>query len=486
MKIKNISFRFQLLIVFILMFFLTYLFPYSGDDWAWGSSIGLNRLYNGFANYNGRYLGNIIVLLLTRSNILKSIVMSITIVCIAYGIMCFINKENKKIFWISLLLIFLIPTNILAQGIVWTSGFTNYAIPVLLIVVYLNIFKNIFTDSEDYEINGKLSFITLLLGFSNALFMENITIYNSFISLILFIYTYIKFKKFDYVQFSFFVGSIFGLVLMFSNGAYYNIANNNDGYRQIAQNSNILIRCFDLYFSKFYHLFSFDNYALNVFLSTVILFFTRILIKIEKSKVTEIALYLCMSYYISYICYIFIRIINPNWNIMLKYTRYFEGGLVIIFCIVTLIVTLIGLNSFTQMKKAFFLETSIIVLVAPLFFVNPIGPRCFLPSYILFVALVCCFIDEIQLPQVSMPLILSVGICYLYLLNVYSVIYKNVLDRNIMIQNNVMISKKIYIDELPYKNYVWTGDPKIKIWNDRFKLFYDIPEDCEIIVKSTK
>ena len=32
---------------------LCYLFPYTGDDWAWGSQIGIDRLNQWFENYNG-------------------------------------------------------------------------------------------------------------------------------------------------------------------------------------------------------------------------------------------------------------------------------------------------------------------------------------------------------------------------------------------------------------------------------------------------
>lgn len=44
-------------ICFFLIAALCWLFPYTGDDWAWGSQIGIERLKSGFANYNGRYVG---------------------------------------------------------------------------------------------------------------------------------------------------------------------------------------------------------------------------------------------------------------------------------------------------------------------------------------------------------------------------------------------------------------------------------------------
>ena len=56
---------------------LCYLFPYTGDDWAWGSQIGIDRLNQWFENYNGRYVGNLIVLVMTRSNLLKAVIMSV-------------------------------------------------------------------------------------------------------------------------------------------------------------------------------------------------------------------------------------------------------------------------------------------------------------------------------------------------------------------------------------------------------------------------
>ena len=39
---------------FILVLILCYFFPYTHDDWDWGSITGLERLQNGFSNFNGR------------------------------------------------------------------------------------------------------------------------------------------------------------------------------------------------------------------------------------------------------------------------------------------------------------------------------------------------------------------------------------------------------------------------------------------------
>lgn len=80
-KQKKTDKRFLLIFIAMFVFFfgLAYMLPYTGDDWAWGGQIGIDRLHEHFRNYNGRYLGNLLVIALTRSNLLKSFVMSGTV-----------------------------------------------------------------------------------------------------------------------------------------------------------------------------------------------------------------------------------------------------------------------------------------------------------------------------------------------------------------------------------------------------------------------
>lgn len=42
-------------LLFVVLCALCFLYPYTGDDWAWGSSIGIERLNTWFDNYSGRY-----------------------------------------------------------------------------------------------------------------------------------------------------------------------------------------------------------------------------------------------------------------------------------------------------------------------------------------------------------------------------------------------------------------------------------------------
>ena len=135
-KIKTNPLPFAYFVIFVVLLILCSLFPYTGDDWAWGSALGIERLKTWFDNYSGRYVGNLIVLALTRSKILKTVVMSGTVT----GIIVLINNITKKqrgAVWIITLLLVFMPVGLLKQSIVWTSGFANYATSIFFILLYV-------------------------------------------------------------------------------------------------------------------------------------------------------------------------------------------------------------------------------------------------------------------------------------------------------------------------------------------------------------
>ena len=95
---KKKVWMYSLTLVFWGLFY--YLLPFAGDDWAWGSSIGLERMKSAFDGYNGRYLGNLLIILITRSVTAKLIVCSITMFVLIFvmsKIFDNISGNNKKL-----------------------------------------------------------------------------------------------------------------------------------------------------------------------------------------------------------------------------------------------------------------------------------------------------------------------------------------------------------------------------------------------------
>ena len=222
------------IIVFLAIFVLAILFPYSNDDWAWGSSTGLMRLHSLFKDYNGRYLGNLLVLLLTRNNILKALVMSGTFTGIAALCQRIVNKDDNRIFYIVLTSLFLSDKALLRQTIVNTSGFTNYTFCMLLVLIYIAYLS----DSEKAKRNKSdkpkagVCIILFLLGACSALFMEHISIYIILLSGFVCVMNKVRKHAFTPDHFSYFIGSVSGAVLMFTNGAYMKVVHGSDTYRE--------------------------------------------------------------------------------------------------------------------------------------------------------------------------------------------------------------------------------------------------------------
>lgn len=327
----------------ILLLILCMLFPYTGDDWAWGSTIGLERLATLFKNYNGRYAGNIIVLILSRFKFLRIICVSLVLYFIVYFQYILINKKKFTLFLLDCSLLLLIPKSIFREAVVWTSGFTNYALPTFLIILYFVMINR--------KLFSKLTiFFMFILGFITALFVEHITIYIIVINILLLLYTFIKnkkYKKFNQLSkyISYLIGATLGAILMFSNGAYRSIINNTDTYRDIPTSGiNSIISKFRGNFQTIYYELIFKNVLLNLFISLLLIF---VIYKyyVKNKKIISVKLkYLLNIIFlniIGYNIYSLLKNLNPMWEIFLNKTAYFELFLSILFFISILLVPLI-------------------------------------------------------------------------------------------------------------------------------------------------
>lgn len=487
---KRVIFCTVLLLFLIL---LCYTFPYSGDDWAWGSKIGIERLNSLFIGYNGRYLGNILVIILTRSQLIRTVIMAITLFGIIYFSYKYSNKKNVTLIYISTLCVVAIPKLVFRQAIVWTSGFTNYSISIFFILIYIYIVRNIFGE-ERPKYSKKICIPLLILGICNALFVEHITLYSIILAIFVIVYSYIRFKKIYLAQVSYFIGAIVGTIIMFSNSAYSAIANSKDNYRSIPSSGaeGFIQSAINSYFDVIYKELFFNNIILNILITVLAIL---IVYKYNTSKnniknSVKLLGNIIIIFLVSYNIYSIISQINPGWKILLKYTNYFEGILSIIYYVIILILIIIFIKDNIKKQKMLFLLISIAALTAPLFVVKPIGSRCFLATYVIFILLINEFANYVMngldnsainsyINKVIMALIIVFGV---YLLSIYGYINKINSERINYVKAEVQSGKKeIVLTKLPYESYLWTATPlKNDLWMDRFKLFYGVPKDTKI------
>lgn len=483
------STKFIYICIFMLFLILSFLFPFSHDDWAWGSYIGLDRLKSYFENYNGRWMGNISVLLLTRSNALKTLTMATILTLIIFYINQIIhNNKNKTLIYLTTLLVVFMPKLILMQGVVWTSGFSNYVIPILLLLIFINSCKALFNNETGKNKRSHL-IPFVILGFITTLYVEHVTIYTVVLSGFVFFYVLTKQRKICPKYLGYFLGTIFGTVLMFSNTAYRSITSGNDGYRSLGI-SNFINSSIKSYFETIYKNLIYNNFILNIILVVLIIFIISKALNKNNKKSLIYAGSLIIFILISFVLYSNVSTFR-NVNLFLRYTDYFNGLITVFFCISILMFVILFINDAMHKKRMLFSLFSVVLIALPLFVVTPIGSRCFVPTYIFLILFVVDLmqyymynykINDLVLDKI---LIIITLFGFAYLMLVYGYINKIYNERLEYLNKNLEYDI-IVLPKLPYSSYVWQGSPGNDVFVERFKIYYNVPKNKKIEFISLK
>lgn len=498
MNIKNRFAAYRKTVVFFTVLFLAFavlkfLIPYSGDDWAWGSYEGIERLKDFFDGYNGRYLGNILVILLTRSKVLNVLVVAASMVGLCL-IPCIISGSLKySTLILSTLLFFLMPKDIFTQSVAWTAGYANYVPPIMIVAVYFILIKNIFED-EALAYRAYLPAVTFLLGISSALFMEHVTLYSVAISFVIIAFVGIKFKKVYFTHIAYSIGSVVGCMVMFFNSAYRKIAESGDTYRSTALNDESADTVME-HINSIVNTFFLKNLPIFVLLSIMCLILTVVYIKGNKKCGRVYASYASVT--VNILCLAFLLVKNgyQPWYVFLsssnrqEITIYFFAAVAFMYCVSVLTTVLLCVKDKNAKFRMLLSLISVPLLIAPLTFVNPIGPRCFFPP--LFMLMIFCT-DLFNYTQEHINVSISLRRCinaslsvacatvFVFLLSIYSSIYTYDIKREEYLQKQIDSGATVVkMCRLPYGAFVWTGNPENSLWAKRYKAFHGIDSEIE-------
>lgn len=485
---KNKEDLIYLLIIFIifgLFAFLAYFFPYTHDDWAWGSAGGIAVLESDFKSLNGRYIGHFLVLFLTRNNIAKTLVMafSFTSIIILCSEMSLKNSKKKSVTLLlfpTMLFLFM-SKEIFRQAIVWTSGFSNYVLCIFLVLTYIFFIKNIFNDKLP-SYNKYFPLLALFIGFYSCLFMEHVTLYSVFIGISVVFYSLYRFKKVFFMHIAYLIGSTVGAILMFSNPVYGFIQRGKDGYRSTAfsDSENNLFTMIEEHLGIIVKQLFLDNLLLFFILSLILL--VLVLFQDKNRKI------LLVSSELNILCFIVL---------CLKHNSYKNDCFGLFFMLIPYLGTLM-LNVFfllidSKRKKLLtLLYLSVFVLLAPLLVVNPIEARTFFAPYIIFVIICSIFMqvlmerlkqnERIQSAILGTCFVLTIFAFFFYL-NIYSTIHKYAIARNAIAVEQAKKSDIVTFYKLPYSSFVWERTPGNEYSEKAYKAFYGIPQDVKFEYK---
>ncbi len=475
-------------VLFVLLAGLCYLFPYTGDDWAWGSSIGIDRLNTWFENYSGRYFGNLIVLALTRSNLLKTIVMAGCILGIVYLITKMCN-HNIHVALLTSIFIFLTTESVFRQSIVWTSGFANYATSIFLFLLYTAFIYRIFQKNSQ-PCNVLWAIPLFILGFLTALIVEHVTILAVAIGLSILGYNWFVNHRIEIPHILYSLGTITGTIMMFSNSVYSSIQNGEDGYRTVeTSGAGLINRIMDNYFDVIGRYMFLNNIVLNIVFGIILCFvfwklYKRIQIRYKK-RISLISFELCLF---SIVYGIFTRV-NTVWINGCQNSKYIDGTINIIFWLALFVLFMFLFEDKYIRDKFLFILICIAFVTGPLLIVTPIGPRCFFATYILNVWLVA---ELFSLLSMNLTIqravynfeIVSFLVSMAVLFGIFIPIYRENENRIAVVQEADQRGEtEVTINKLPYERYLHVSSPAQEPWQTRFKLFYKISPEMKINVK---
>lgn len=457
----------------VIIFLLSLLFPYSGDDWQWSiSKLSFSTIKNFSQDIylNGRYLGNIFVILLTKNKIIRGLIITTTITFIIK----IIEKLEKTDISLIAVLILLMPKEIFKQSIVWSSGFANYAISILFLLLCLINIQKLYNK----KLNKKLIIPNILLYFFSGLFIENLTIFLLIFLVIINIYEKMKNKKYNINYIVCLLGSFLGGLTMFLHPTYIRIFKGTDGYRTIAESSGLIEKIMNNLTNSIF------PYAINCSLIIFIIITIIFIIKIFKNHklYNNKKIMLLITYNILYLTYILLSIINVDWKPLLNLSNIFYLITTIIF-----IISFIILIYYIYQEKslnAILICLVIIGLLLPLLIVSPLGARNYLLIYILEIILL---IDILRISniKISKQQKYIINLIIIVALGFYTTIYGYITLIDYRRESYILEMSKnsnnntIYLPKLPYNNYVWVPDFTAEYYAN----FYKIKRDVSLNVK---
>ena len=462
-----------------LLVLLAALMPYVDDDWDWGTQGGIERLRQGFSDYNGRYLGNLLVLLLTRSPVFKALCVGVGFFFIAYLPARAAGRGSAGVFLLSLTLLLLMPAEMLGQTMAWASGFANYGAGTAVLLIVLTQLGPLW---QGEPLPVKRGVVLLALALCGSLFMEHVTICMLCLSAGVFAYAALRTGRVQAAPCLFLAGAIVGAVVMFTNGGYGVISAAQDPYREFLLPEG---QSAFAYYSATYAT-RIRPHLLNGNLPLMALITGEALVL--GGRRGSRGLGLCGLYIAAYTAYLCVRAVHPDWTPLAAYTELFDNGLSLL-CAASLLLMALHAPDAPQRRRMVCLLLCIGALSAPLIAVRPVNARNFLPMYALQLWFALELFDaaglKALLPRLRAPLCALLVVLAGFLLSVYSRNYTAGRARVDYAQAQAEAGASFaYLPRLPYERpYVWSATPgDSPLTHVFFRAFYGLPEDFELRV----
>lgn len=457
-------------IMAVFYLFIAFRVPYCHDDWDWGLDIGLAQWLE--ATINSRYVGNFFVVVMTRSEFVKTLVISVTLFSIPVLINALCGKKGGVLcYLISNILMLIIPKLMWQQTHGWVSGFANYVVSAMFtLLLILIMLKSAKSFRWQY-------WLLLPLPVIQALFLENLAVY-SFLAFAAFtVIQIVKTKRFSAFNLCMTVASAIGCAIMFSSEIYGVLLDEGSvlgGIRILSFNleadaGGIVTSLSERFFYGIFTPFFYDYPV--IILALVLALVAGAAYNRKNMKAPSLAivsLVCCFAFSV----FVFFAKGNTELNLALAAMFFVTVSIAIALC-------------FKQRGKMLFLWFSVFGVLAPLAVTTDVGPRLYYCAYI-FVAVVCvCALPDLAKPIQKNIVSAVFAACLIGVMVFYAKIYVEIRTVTVLRAEAVEYAVSggfdtVFIRKDPNK-YWWGRNPQSAERVVYFKEFYGIPENVQVI-----
>ncbi len=467
------------IIFFIAVTILAFFFPLTGDDYTWVTSDGINLMKNNFVDYNGRYLGNLSAIIFTRLDIIRPILKGFTVTAILYLIHKITGNKTTEYFCLTGILM-LFPSMLLVQGLVWTAGFANYTLSALIIMFCLYTIFN-------KEKKNAFDFIVLfVLGIAGQLFMETYTLFAFAMAAFAIGFFAVKKKKADAASIIYFIGTVIGAVIMFTNSVYLKILRGEHNYQSLSGKRDSI---FDTLINQFFNLFSkvFSNMFIGCFPAVIVILiicFARMR-KSDNKKMKKISLAVTVISFIAAIVFGVFTVLDAiKYGAGSTVYKRFLGVSAAFIYLPCIFMIVAFFDRKTKLNVAKYL-LMLLMTSLPFCFIGPVGARCFMGAYIFLIIIISHLYDFKESKVVSKTIKAVFIIVFAFNTVCYSVATVSCHKKAQSAKEQVAEGKKVV--ELERTKFAFLLHAPDDEWHHlvarRFCEYNGLPEDTKFVFK---
>lgn len=501
MKLRKETAVYPLIYVLFGLFYLwlASCVPYTHDDWDWGLSNGITQLLT--ASINSRYAGNFFVVVMTRSQVLKTVLMAATCFLVPFGIAKIAAKEAGETRKCDQLLYFLLANFLILtmdaetwrETYGWVSGFANYVISTLFLLINLGELLRVAEESYDWERDTVAKAAVLgCTGFLGQLFLENLAIYMVALTAAVGFFYYRKYRRIPKRVWFLAAGAVLGLVVMFSSSIYATLWQTGSavgGVRKLSfrTGTGLLGSIKGLVLQTAGLVRRGAEKQCLISCTVLLLLSWGMTGKDVPGKGYKMALTAANLVIAAYFCVVEIFDISyTGAGILISLVGAAANFLY--FCLVTVEVFLVFWNHKAKLCRAAILWLSVILYLAPMVVTTVYGPRLYYVSNVFSILLICLLVRHIGLDAgkkrrawLAGLLAAGIGVSMVHYGIVYRAIDQCNDQRIAMIAQAVSSGEKeLVFPKYPYEEYLWMPDPISEEREQFYKEFYQIPADTRI------